>query len=143
MVGMFPIFPATEDQARAGGQHVFEGWEYYCTARAQHPRSAKFFTWNSVDRIASFDAFRFIAMIAPRPLFMIVGTDAVTAWMTTDAFANAQEPQEAVLDQRGSRRPLRQRRVCDTRGLEACGVLPKLAHGITQSQPVRADGHST
>jgi len=93
-VGMFPIFPATEDQARAGGQHVFEGWEYYCTARAQHPRSAKFFTWNSVDRIASFDAFRFIAMIAPRPLFMIIGTDAVTAWMTTDAFASAQKPKE-------------------------------------------------
>jgi fermentation-respiration switch protein FrsA (DUF1100 family) len=91
---MFPIFPATEDQARAGGQHVFEGWEYYCTARAQHPRSAKFFTWNSIDRIACFDALPVIAVIAPRPLFMIVGTDAVTAWMTTDAFANAQEPKE-------------------------------------------------
>lgn len=42
---------------RAGGQHVFEGSEYYCTDRALHPRSAKFFTWNSVGRIASFDAF--------------------------------------------------------------------------------------
>jgi hypothetical protein len=31
---------------------------------------------------------------APRPLLMIVGTDVVTAWMTTDAFANAQEPKE-------------------------------------------------
>jgi hypothetical protein len=46
-VGMFPIFRATDDQARAGGQHVFEGWECYCTA-----------------------------------------------CMTTDAFANAQEPKE-------------------------------------------------
>jgi fermentation-respiration switch protein FrsA (DUF1100 family) len=33
-------------------------------------------------------------MIAPRPLFMIIGTDAVTAWMTTDAFASAQKPKE-------------------------------------------------
>ena len=32
-VGVFPIFPATEDQARVGGRHLFEGWEYYCTER--------------------------------------------------------------------------------------------------------------
>lgn len=93
-VGVFPIFPETEDQARAGGPHVFEGWEYYCTDRAQHPCSAKAFTWNSVDRIAYFDAFRFIDQIAPRPLLMIAGTEANTSWMTTDAFANAQEPKE-------------------------------------------------
>jgi fermentation-respiration switch protein FrsA (DUF1100 family) len=93
-VGTFPIFPETEEQARAFGQHAFEGWEYYCTDRAQHPRSAKDFTWNSIDRIAYFDAFRFIELVAPRPLLMIVGTQAVTSWMTTEAFANAQEPKE-------------------------------------------------
>jgi fermentation-respiration switch protein FrsA (DUF1100 family) len=93
-VGVFPIFPATEEQARAGGQHLFEGWQYYCTDRAQHPRSAKVLTWNSVDRVASFDAFRFIGMIAPRPLLMIAGTEATTSWMTTEAIANAHEPKE-------------------------------------------------
>lgn len=93
-VGVFQIFPETEEQARAGGQHVFEGWEYYCTNRAQHPRGAKVFTWNSVDRIVYFDAFRFIDLIAPRPLLMIVGTQAVTSWMATEAFEKAQEPKE-------------------------------------------------
>jgi hypothetical protein len=93
-VGVFPIFPENEAQARAGGEHLFEGWEYYCTPRAQHSRSAKFFTWNSVDRIASFDAFAFIEMIAPRPLLMIAGTEAITSWMTEEAFANAHEPKE-------------------------------------------------
>lgn len=94
-VGTFPIFPETEDQARAiGDLHAFEGWEYYCTDRAQHPRSAKFFTWNSIDRISSFEAFRFIDQIAPRPLLMIAGSEAVTSWMTTEAIANAQEPKE-------------------------------------------------
>jgi fermentation-respiration switch protein FrsA (DUF1100 family) len=93
-VGEFAIFPETEEQARSLGQHGFEGWEYYCTDRARHPRSAKSFTWNSIDRIVGFDAFRFIDLIAPRPLLMIVGTEAVTRHMTTEAIANAQQPKE-------------------------------------------------
>ncbi|WP_201004133.1 alpha/beta hydrolase [Paenibacillus glycanilyticus] len=94
-IGVFPIFPETEDQARAMGDlHAFEGWEYYCTDRAQHQRSAKFFTWDSIDRIAYFEAFRFIDQISPRPLLMIAGNQAVTSWMTTDAIAKAKEPKE-------------------------------------------------
>ena len=90
----FPIFPATEQQARSGDLHLFEGWEYYCTDRGQHPRSAKVQTWNSVDRIVAFDAFRFVAMIAPRPLLMIVGSEAVTRHMSADAIAAASGPKE-------------------------------------------------
>jgi hypothetical protein len=104
-MGTFPIFPATEEAARteltshpglsaALGRHIFEGWEYYCTERAYHQRSAKFFTWSSLDRIAYFDAFRFISSIAPRPLLMIVGREAVTSYMTSEAFWNAQAPKE-------------------------------------------------
>jgi fermentation-respiration switch protein FrsA (DUF1100 family) len=103
--GTFAIFPDTEEAARAGlspqngvsarlGRHIFEGWEYYCTDRAYHPRSAKAFTWTSLDRIACFDAFRFIAFIAPRPLLMIVGREAATSFMTSEGFWNAQEPKE-------------------------------------------------
>ncbi|KRB50687.1 hypothetical protein ASE04_12175 [Rhizobium sp. Root708] len=91
-MGSFPIFPASEEEARAGGLHVFEGWEYYCSDRCSHPRSAKSLTWDSVDRMATFDAFRFIEMIAPRPLLMITAERAVTAWMTRDAVAKAREP---------------------------------------------------
>lgn len=94
--GVFPIFPENGEQARALGQHVFEGWEYYCTDRGQHPRGAKFFTWSSVDRIVFFDPFRFIGLIAPRPLLMIAGTEAVTSWMTTEALAKAGEPKELL-----------------------------------------------
>ncbi|MEV7159059.1 alpha/beta hydrolase [Streptomyces misionensis] len=95
--GGFPVFPATAEEARAlGGQHGAEGFEYYRTDRARHPRSAKEFTWSSIDRIAVFEPFRFIAMIAPRPLLMIVGTEAVTRHMTTEAFADAQEPKELL-----------------------------------------------
>ncbi|MES9511240.1 alpha/beta hydrolase [Streptomyces sp. NPDC000609] len=95
-VQRFPLFPATEEEARRGGPHVFEGWEYYCTPRAAHPRSAKELTWSSVDRIAAFDAFRSIGLIAPRPLLLIVGGDAVTSWMSVAAFQKARGPKELV-----------------------------------------------
>lgn len=93
----FPLFPATAEEARSLGNHVFEGWEYYCTPRGHHPRSAKFLTWNSVDRIGSFDAFAFIDQISPRPLLMISGSEALTLWMTQEAFAAAKEPKELLI----------------------------------------------
>lgn len=90
----FPIFPATEEQAKALGLHGYEGWKYYCTAPYEHPRSAKTFTWSSVEHIAGFDAFRFVNMIAPRPLLMIIGSEAITRWMTDEAMATAKDPKE-------------------------------------------------
>jgi fermentation-respiration switch protein FrsA (DUF1100 family) len=93
-VQTFSLFPDTEDTARAGGQHVYEGWEYYCTPRCMHERSTKFLPWISVDRIATFDAFHAVQLIAPRPLLMIAGRNAVTAWMSVDAFQKARGPKE-------------------------------------------------
>jgi len=93
-VQRFPLFPKSEAEARAGGQHLFEGWEYYSSPRAQHPRSAQAMTWSSVDKIATFDAFRFIDTISPRPLLFILGSNAVTKWMATEAFERAKEPKE-------------------------------------------------
>jgi fermentation-respiration switch protein FrsA (DUF1100 family) len=90
----FKLFPDTEQEARQGGAHVYEGWEYYCTPRAQHPRSAKSLTWSSIDHIAFFDAFRCVSLIGQRPLLMIVGRAAVTSWMSIQAFQNATGPKE-------------------------------------------------
>jgi fermentation-respiration switch protein FrsA (DUF1100 family) len=92
-VQTFPIFPDTAEQARALGQHAYEGFEYYCTDRAQHPRSAKFLTWSSIDRMAFFDAFGSARLIR-HPLLMIVGREAVTSWMSVEPFHNAQSPKE-------------------------------------------------
>ncbi|MEU7968488.1 alpha/beta hydrolase [Streptomyces sp. NPDC049097] len=89
------LFPETAEQARAlGGEHGAEGFEYYRTPRAQHARSASFFTWSSIDRMATFDAFTAVPLIGGRPLLMIAGTRAVTAWMSIEAFQLATGPKE-------------------------------------------------
>jgi uncharacterized protein len=89
------LFPDTIDQARAlGGEHGAEGFEYYRAPRAQHPRSATFFDWTGIDKMATFDAFASVPLIGQRPLLMIAGTKAVTAWMTIEAFQKATGPKE-------------------------------------------------
>ncbi|ACU70891.1 conserved hypothetical protein [Catenulispora acidiphila DSM 44928] len=90
----FSLFPATAQEAELGGPHAFEGWEYYCTPRAAHERSAKTLTWSSVDRIATFDGLATVSLIAPRPLLLIAGRQAVTSWMSVHAFQNATGPKE-------------------------------------------------
>jgi fermentation-respiration switch protein FrsA (DUF1100 family) len=91
----FQLFPGTAERARArGGQHTLEGFEYYISGPTAHPRSAKFLTWSSIDRMAFFDAFRFVSLIGQRPLLMIVGREAVTSWMSIQAFQNATGPKE-------------------------------------------------
>lgn len=89
------LFPDTIEQARAiGGEHGAEGFEYYRTPRALHPRSATFFDWTSIDKMATFDAFALVPLISQRPLLMIVGTTAVTSWMSIEAFQKATGPKE-------------------------------------------------
>jgi uncharacterized protein len=89
------LFPETIEQARAlGGEHGAEGFEYYRTPRGQHPRSATFLDWTSIDKMAAFDAFAPIPLIGQRPLLMIAGTRAVTSWMSVEAFQKATGPKE-------------------------------------------------
>ncbi|MGW4064527.1 alpha/beta hydrolase [Amycolatopsis sp. NPDC004747] len=93
--GVMTMFPETAAQAEAlGGAHGVEGFEYYCTPRGEHERSAKFLAWPSVDKLASFDAFHAVPLIAPRPLLQIVGTRAVTSWMAVDVHQRATGPKE-------------------------------------------------
>ncbi|RPE47156.1 hypothetical protein EDD90_10598 [Streptomyces sp. Ag109_O5-1] len=93
--GTMTMFPETAEQARAlGGQHGVEGFEYYCTPRGQHERSAKTLAWESIDRMAFHDAFFAIPLIGPRPILQIIGERAVTAWMAVEAHQRATGPKE-------------------------------------------------
>ena len=93
-VGMLPVRPASEEEARAGGPMGIDGWNYYCTDSGRHPRQADELTWSSIDRTGFVDGFRFVDLIGPRPLLMVIGTEAVTRWMGEDAINRATEPKE-------------------------------------------------
>lgn len=93
--GVMTMFPETAEQAEAlGGQHGREGFEYYCTSRGEHERSAKFLAWESVDKLAFYDAFFAVPLIAPRPMLQVIGDRAVTAWMAVEAHQRATGPKE-------------------------------------------------
>ncbi|MET7279840.1 alpha/beta hydrolase [Kribbella sp. NPDC005582] len=89
------LFPDTIEQARElGGEHGAEGFDYYRTPRGEHPRSAGTMPWSSVDRMATFDAFAAVPLLGSRPLLMVAGTRAVSAWMSVEAFQRATGPKE-------------------------------------------------
>jgi fermentation-respiration switch protein FrsA (DUF1100 family) len=88
------IHPNTEEEARNLGQHTYDGWEYYRTPRGRHPRSENWFVFRSIDLIAEFAAFDMIHLISPRPLLMIAGTEAATAYLSREATEKARAPKE-------------------------------------------------
>jgi uncharacterized protein len=93
--GVMPLMPETIEQARAlGGEYGAEGFEYYRTPRAEHPRSTRAYPWESIDKIGAFDAFAVLPLLGQRPLLLIAGTRAVTSWMSTEAFEKTPGPKE-------------------------------------------------
>jgi fermentation-respiration switch protein FrsA (DUF1100 family) len=93
--GAMTMFPQTAEQAGAlGGRHGVEGFEYYCTPRGEHERSAKFLAWESIDRLACYDPFFAVPLIGPRPILQIIGERAVTSWMAVEAHQRATGPKE-------------------------------------------------
>jgi hypothetical protein len=93
--GAMPLMPDTIEQARAlGGEYGAEGFEYYRTPRAEHPRSTRAYPWESIDKIGAFDAFAVLPLLGQRPLLLIVGTRAVTSWMSVEAYEKAVGPRE-------------------------------------------------
>lgn len=70
------LVPDSVDESTPAAFREF--YDYYKTPRAQHPRSTNEIAVRSVDRLAQFDAWGAAAKIAPRPLLMVAGTEALT-----------------------------------------------------------------
>lgn len=78
-------------------QIMKEACEYYMTPRCAYPTSVNKMLVQSLDRLASFDAFQYIGTVAPRPLLFIVGSRADTKYFSDDAYARANEPKEMFI----------------------------------------------
>jgi fermentation-respiration switch protein FrsA (DUF1100 family) len=52
--------------------------------------------WTSIDKMAIFDAYALMPLLGQRPLLIVVGTRAVTSWMSVKAFQETVGPKELV-----------------------------------------------
>ncbi|ORX79913.1 dienelactone hydrolase domain-containing protein [Basidiobolus meristosporus CBS 931.73] len=87
-----------EDAAALPPRSLFaEAYDYYCTPRAQHPRSTNSYVFRSMDKLVQFSAFDYVHLISPRPVLLIAGTDADTKYFSEKTIEKAKEPKELFL----------------------------------------------
>ncbi len=75
-------------------ENTREFFDYYRTARGGHPRSTTSYSFTSLAPLMNFFAFAQIETIPPRPILMIVGERAVSAYFSEEAYRKAAEPKE-------------------------------------------------
>lgn len=90
-----PLLPASQsDLPDSAATLTKEAWTYYKTPRGSHPRSDAMQPLRSTDLLINYDSFAFTRLISPRPLLMIIGSDADTGYFSRDAIELAREPKE-------------------------------------------------
>ncbi len=89
-----PIAPQTLEETRDLPTLLRESYDYYRTPRGRHPHATSQFLFRSVDQLVRYASFDRIHLIAPRPLLMIAGTEADTAYFSREAIDKAREPKE-------------------------------------------------
>jgi fermentation-respiration switch protein FrsA (DUF1100 family) len=71
-----------------------EGYEYYRTARGQHPNSVNRYVFSSLPQQMAFYPFEMIETISPRPLLVIAGSKAETKFWSDRVYEKAKEPKQ-------------------------------------------------
>ncbi|MFJ9560495.1 alpha/beta hydrolase [Streptomyces fuscichromogenes] len=86
-----------EELMRTATRQFRETFEYYRTPRGHHPRAVQGWVLRSVDQLAQYDSYAMIRLISPRPLLMIAGSEAESAYFSREAIEQAAEPRELVV----------------------------------------------
>ena len=74
-----------------------QGYEYYRTDLAKHPRSENKYIFSNYAEQAAFTAFDRPEFVSPRPVLFIVGENAESAYFSKEAYDEALEPKEYVV----------------------------------------------
>jgi fermentation-respiration switch protein FrsA (DUF1100 family) len=94
-VQLVPVVPDTAASFTAQTPALYrEGYDYYRTARAQHPNSPNRYMLSSLPQQMAFFPFEQLGTIAPRPLLVIAGSKADTLFWSREVYEKAREPKE-------------------------------------------------
>ncbi|SDQ80989.1 alpha/beta hydrolase [Pseudoxanthomonas sp. CF125] len=96
-VRLTPTVPETDNFTTSTPVMYREGYEYYRTARGQHPNSPGRSVFSGLPAQMAFFAFEQLETISPRPVLMIAGANADSLYFSEDAYKKAKEPKELFL----------------------------------------------
>jgi fermentation-respiration switch protein FrsA (DUF1100 family) len=74
-----------------------EGYDYYRTARGQHPNSKGRFLLTSLDKMLAFSTFQQIPTLLTQPMLLIAGSNADTKLFSEQAFELCKGPKELFI----------------------------------------------
>ncbi len=94
-VRLVPVVPDSAASFTESTPQLYrEGYDYYRTARAQHPNSPNRYVFSSLPLQMAFFPFEQLDTIAPRPLLVIAGSRADTLFWSQQVHQKAREPKE-------------------------------------------------
>jgi hypothetical protein len=96
-IRLIPTVPETDNFTATTPVMYREGYEYYRTARGQHPNAPGQAVFSSLPAQMSFFAFEALETISPRPILLIAGSKADSLYFSEDALKKASTPKELFL----------------------------------------------
>jgi uncharacterized protein len=97
-VRLVPVVPESAASFTESTPQLYrEGYEYYRTARAQHPNSPNRYMLSSLPLQMAFFPFEQLETISPRPLLVIAGSKADTLFWSQQVYQKSKEPKELFL----------------------------------------------
>lgn len=82
-----PLAPLKKEDAP--NAELAEAWEYYHTARAEHPRAPGYALARNLNQIITYDAYHLAEAFLTQPILAVAGSVAGSKWMSDDLLARA------------------------------------------------------